>query len=722
MQALLDEIRSGFDTLTLPQELKQLALDQLERWLSEPRFARYLPYIQHLAEQRQYWLLQDSFYKMIPFGTGGRRGAVGVGPNRFNPYTLSTSVQGHVDYLRERFQDQSELSVVIAYDVRHFYDLRRQFEGVSGPLQDLTSRELAWQAAEVYAANGVRVHILPADSDSYLSTPELSFLIRELKADGGLNVSASHNHPDDNGGKFYNQLGGQEIPPNDEEMVDCVRRVDDARQLDRAEALRQGLILPIGPEVRQRYIAVNCALAPQPRSRSAHVVFTPLHGTGSTTVQVVLQQAGFQVDAVADQSSFDGAFPNVPHSIANPELPESMDQARAQADELGADLVLSTDPDADRLGLAARDPHDAWRIFNGNEITCLLLQALLERRGTAAGGFVVTTWVTTSLLRAQAAAAGLGCVPTLAVGFKFIAEVLRAIEEEGSYHELGWGRRLEGELDQFWLGAEESHGYLVTPAIRDKDAAGAALLLAELASTRKDQGRTLADVLDAIHSEHGVVVNRLVSCVMQGAVGLQRIRAIQASLRQQPPAMIGGKAVKEVVDWHDRARFGPFLSETDEVTRDVLCFLLEDGSRLTIRASGTEPKNKAYVEVKGQPLGADASSQYLAQERRRLERSAQALADDFVIQALARVDIALPQAALRVSDLLPLEDRIWAVRELAPQLVQRHQQGASQEAIAAWMDEQLGRLGRDARSLVAGGLSAVFEQAGVVEELEDLLI
>ena len=719
MQDLIERARAGMHPLSVRDQLKDAALTTLSAWASEERFAPYRGYMEHLVQQERFDVLLDSFYRMIPFGTGGRRGPVGVGPNRFNPYTLSTSVQGHVAYLRQRFGADTPLATVVAYDVRRFDDLRGLYVGVPGVLTGLTSKDLAWLAARVYAANGVRVHILPADADSYVSTPELSFLIRELGAQGGLNVSASHNHPDDNGGKFYNALGGQEIPPDDEAMAALVQQVYTAELVSVEEAERRELIVPIGPALRHRYIELNRALLPEPASTSARIVFTPLHGTGSTTVQAVLQEAGYAVEPVPSQSTFDGAFPAVPYRIPNPEVPASMGVAQEQAERQGADLVLSTDPDADRLGLLAPDAHGGWRAYTGNEIAALLLAHIIERQvpaRRAAGGrpFMVTTWVTTGLLRRMAEAAGVGVVDSLAVGFKFIAEVLRAVEQEGSYTEQGWGRTLQAGLADFVMGTEESHGYLVSPDVRDKDAAGAALLLAEMASLCRDRGVTLDTVLDGVHRRHGVVINRLSSLIMQGAPGLERIAAIQASMRSDPPTHVAGLRIVRTVDWHDTERFGPFLSETDTTTRDVLCWFLENGSRITIRPSGTEPKNKTYVEVSGQPLGPNAPASALAAERERLEALALALADDLTVQALARVQMKVPPAALRVSDLVPLEQRVSVVQTVAPALLQRVEAlgpdptPAARAELKAWLDAELRSCGNDPEGLVAPGMLAAW--------------
>ncbi len=720
----MGRIAEGFDTLELKAELKESALSNLERWLTEERFEAYEPYLLHLVEQERWDVILDSFYRMIPFGTGGRRGPVGVGPNRMNPYTLATSVQGHVRYLRSKFGDDRHLEVVIAYDVRRFTDMRGLFTGVDGPLTGMTSKDLAWQAARVYAANGVQAWILPPDSTSYVSTPELSFLIRELDAHGGLNVSASHNHPDDNGGKFYDHHGGQEVPPDDEIMARMVEEVDDALDTDAKSAMKMGLIRVIGDDLRDRYLAHNLSLFDPPVSTSAKVVFTPLHGTGSTTVLQVLERAGFDVVPVEEQLPFDGTFPTVPFRIANPEVPQSMERAVALAKAEGADLVMATDPDADRLGMMAPDRDGDWRFFTGNEIATLLLAHLLERRPREDKGMVITTWVTTSMLRLVARAAGLGLVGTLPVGFKFIAYVLRTLENQGKYEEVGWGRTVEGRADDMILGTEESHGFLVTPWIRDKDAAGAALVLAEMASVLEDRGETFQHVLDRLQLEHGVVVNRLTSVVMQGAVGLEKIARIQESLRAAPPETIGGLRVEEVIDWQDEDRFGPIRSNTDRSTRNVLSFILQGGSRVTIRPSGTEPKNKTYVEVVGRPLPTGSTQEDLARERGMLERMAQDISDGFVTDALARIGEDLPRAALRVSDLVPLEERVRVVTEVAEGLVGRY--GAvkrgelSMEGLQAWLSEELAPLGSDPKKLVAEGMAMAMADLAA-DEVDEIM-
>ena len=379
MQEILQQVAQGLGGLAMAHDTRQTALRHLEQWLTEPAFESYRPQLTWLIAQQRWSLLLDSFYRVLPFGTGGRRGPVGLGPNRFNAWTLASSVQGHVLYLRERYPQQ-DIAVVIAYDVRVFNDLRGLYaRDLPNPLLGMTSRDFAQVAAGVYTANGVRVYMLPEHATTYMSTPELSFAIRYLHATAGLNISASHNHPDDNGGKFYNDRGAQEVPPNDEAMANQVERVSHIDLLDFAAAKATGLITWVTPEVHEAYVALNMAQSLHPAARQAHLVFTPLHGTANTTVGAVLRQAGFQVDLVAAQAVPDGAFPAVPYRAPNPEVPESMQQGMELAREVGADAVFACDPDADRLGVCSRTADGTFRFLTGNEIAVLTTHYKLEQ-------------------------------------------------------------------------------------------------------------------------------------------------------------------------------------------------------------------------------------------------------------------------------------------------------------------------------------------------------
>ena len=430
---LANQIREGFQNLETDSQLRDLAQVALERWLTSAEFAPYHPQLTWLIETGQWSGLLDRFYQILPFGTGGRRGAVGIGPNRMNLWTVGASVQGHCDYLRERFPGVEPLSVVLAYDVRRFEDQRHQYTpDRPNPVLHLSSRDLVQHAAGIYAANGIHATTLAADSRRYLATPELSFLIRHLRAHGGLNISASHNPPDDNGCKFYDERGGQPVPPDDQIMADMVDNVKTIRHLPWAEAVRTGRIHYLDEISHQGYIDLcrRQSLVPPPTKKQGDdfvVVFTPLHGVGSMTAMETLQAQGYHVVPVEEQMAPDGQFPNVTRT-PNPEVPESMDRAGALAAKIKADLVLATDPDADRLGALVPDGKGTYRYLTGHEIAALLTHFKLNRMSLSnrlpRSPLVVTTLVTTRQVTRISRKFGAQVIDNLLVGFKYIADVL----------------------------------------------------------------------------------------------------------------------------------------------------------------------------------------------------------------------------------------------------------------------------------------------------------
>jgi phosphoglucomutase len=694
MSTLLDAARAGFAGLSIDASFREAALENLATWLANPQVQDTLPQLEALIEAGKWDVLLDSFYQILPFGTGGRRGPVGIGQNRYNAWTLATSIQGHAQFLKDQADGDDPLSVVIAYDVRRYLDARGIYcSDLPNPLMGLTSRDFAEIAAGVYAANGVRSHILPQGSKTYVSTPELSFAIRVLGADGGLNVSASHNPSDDNGAKIYDREGGQAVPPWDEQLADLVNAVTEVRSLTYDEALAQGWVQELGTDVHAAYIQANVDVSLRPERRDCHVVFTPLHGTGDTTVAEVLAAAGFGVTLEPTQSPHDGAFSHVPFGVPNPEVPQSMDRAVALARELGADLVMSCDPDADRLGLVVRHGDD-WRVMTGNELGTLVVRYLLEFRRSRTGRapIVIKTEVTSSLVARVARHHGARVVGHLLVGFKYIGDGLRRLEQVGKFYNV------EGDLDDFAAGIEESHGVLVTHAVRDKDAAGAALLLAEAAAWQKASGRTLVDLLEDCWRDVGAVTNTLRSLVMRGAEGRARIQAMQASLRETPLRQVGDHKVTAFHDRRDpRGPFGRIKSGTDAASRDVLVFELGPDARVILRPSGTEPKSKVYVELVGEP-GREPSD-VLPQ----LEAQAARLGEDFVLTLLDRVGLIVPRWALSISDLVALEHKRHFAEDVLPSLVSRVADG---EDTAAWLEAQLAPYGKDARLLVAPGVTA----------------
>ncbi|MEC7239974.1 MAG: phospho-sugar mutase [Myxococcota bacterium] len=699
--AFLDQLEAALAVSERHAVHAQKVIEGVASWLSDPVTAADLGQLCYLLDKGCLDDLVDAFYQVIPFGTGGRRGAVGIGPNRINPQTVCSSVQGHCQYLAKRFPDEP-LSVVIAYDVRVFRDARGVYDSAQPcSVRGLSSRDFAEMAAEVYAGNGVEVYLLSQERDTWVSTPELSFAIRELGAKGGLNLSASHNPPDDNGAKVYNHHGGQEIPPYDEHLVEEVEQVEAIRRLSLSEALAIGRVRDLPEELHDAYVAHNLSLS-SGGSRTAKIVFTPLHGTADTSVGDVLRAAGFDVTVEPEQVRPDGAFPTVPFGAPNPEVPESMDRALALGQAQGADLVMSCDPDADRLGVVVRTSA-GWRPLSGNEIAILVTEAALRSPRCHARSIVMRTEVTSSLVSRLAEARGVRVVDHLLVGFKYIGDGIRALDEQGAF------AGVEGGASDFLVGVEESHGVLVTAGVRDKDAAGGALLLAEMASEEKGLDRTLMDCLEDIWSTHGQVANVLVSTVMRGAAGRQQIEAIQRSLREHPPASIGGLKVLSCRDHQDpEGIHGPIRSGTDRSSRDVLSYSLEGQARVIVRPSGTEPKTKVYAEMVGNS----------ASPSPELAEACSRLAKHFVRDMLRRVGIELPAWTQEMSGLLSVEHRVDFAQRVFPELLQRLEE---KREVEKWLEGQIESYGRDAIRLVGPGVRAwVAEQNAEHTGLEAL--
>jgi phosphoglucomutase len=637
---LLDNAAEGFRGIEADAALKEQALKYLRQWLTEPEFASYRPQLHWLIESKQWPGLLDRFYQILPFGTGGRRGAVGIGPNRMNAWTLRASVQGHCEYLKENFSGVETLRVAIAYDVRQFEDQRRQYNpDLPNPVLHLSSRDLAQHAACVYVANGIHVHILPPDSKHYLATPELSFTIRHLHAHGGLNVSASHNPPDDNGGKFYDERGGQPVPPDDQIVADLVDRVTAIKALTWSEAQRTGRLHWLDETPHRAYIDLcrKTSLVPPPKQDDFKVVFTPLHGVGALTAMKTLVEQGFHVLPVAEQMTPDGQFPNVTKT-PNPEVHESMDRAADLARRQNADLVLATDPDADRLGAMVPDKNGEWHVVNGNQMAALLthfkLNKLTQQGRLPSSPIIVCTEVTTSLVTRIARHFKAQIVDDLLVGFKYIADVLWHLEQEGSYGDV------KGTPDDFVLAVEESHGVLTTPHLRDKDAAGAALLMAELALDQKRRHQTVVDYLERLACEFGYFRNEGVSVFMRDLEGKQQMARMMDRLRKTPPHTIAGLEVTEFEDLRDEnGRFGPLKGATDAASRNVLVFRCGERARVVLRPSGTEPKAKMYLEVCTPPRSSGTSDADWQRACKNVDAFVQAFADDFKRQALQLIGL-----------------------------------------------------------------------------------
>ncbi|MBO0697682.1 MAG: phospho-sugar mutase [Zavarzinella sp.] len=650
---LLAAAQQGFQTVDADPAYRMKALEFLRHWLAGPEFASYRPQIEWQITSGRWADLLDAFYQVLPFGTGGRRGAVGIGPNRMNLWTLGASVQGHAEYLKARFPGVTDLRVALAYDVRQFEDKRKVYNpDLPNPVLHLSSRDFAQFAARVYAANGIRSYILPPDSPRYLATPELSFTIRYLKTHGGLNISASHNPPDDNGGKFYDERGGQPVPPDDQIMSDFVDQVTTIKSVPWADAVRSGKVhfLDDGPHKAYIELCRRQSVTNPPRGDEIRVVYTPLHGVGSMTAMEALRAVGFQPIPVPEQMKPDGQFPNVTKS-PNPEVPESLDRAGRVAREHKAHLAIATDPDADRIGgLACRDKDGAgdYRFLTGNEICSLLTHFKLSQFAKTgqmpASPIVVTTEVTTSMVGRIARSFNAQVVDNLLVGFKYIADVLWQLESTGSYEDV------TGTPADFVLGCEESHGLQTTPELRDKDAGGAAVLLAEMALEQKRAGRTVPEYLDALARQFGYFRNEVLNLVMTGIEGKSNMVRMLDALRKNPPKTVGGLSVTGVEDLRDEnGRMGPLKGATDAASRNVLIFRLGDAAKVVLRPSGTEPKAKAYLEVRSAPWKPGVTGEAWDAACREVDALAQRIATDFLKLALGTVGLTPAPGADRLS-------------------------------------------------------------------------
>lgn len=530
-----------------PGKLSPAAAKNLKQWLTEPKYQEYKAELGQLVQQEKWQQLEDSFYTIVPFGTGGRRGTVGVGSNRINKVTIGESAQGLADYLKQG-------SVVIAYDTR------------------LTSVELAHYTATVFAANNIQTYLFDSDRP----TPELSFAVRHLKASAGVVISASHNPPSDNGFKAYWNDGAQVVPPHDTNIMAAVEAAKEIKTTDFDAAVKARTIKMIGQEIDDAYQAAVLAESLSP-SRSASIVYSPLHGTGGKSALAVLKKAGFAVTEVTEQSTPDGNFPNIPNHIANPEVLATNDMATEYAKRTGSDFALTTDPDADRLGVIAKDKTGTYQFLTGNQIAALIghyvLSELKKQNKLTPKNFIAKTIVTTDFLNAFTDDFGVKIYDKLLIGFKYIGELIRTTEGQ----------------EQFIFGGEESHGILKGTYTRDKDAAIAALLIAELASNLKDQGKTLLDQLDELYQKYGLFTEKLHTVTYPGAAGAVTMQGIMQKLRTAPPQKIGDYPVVEVID----------RATSNEGTKgDVLIFSLsaDRRTRVTVRPSGTEPKLKIYTQ------------------------------------------------------------------------------------------------------------------------------
>ncbi len=505
--------------------------------------------------------LIEPFYKDLDFGTGGMRGIMGVGTNRINPYTLGLATQGLADYAQSFFEGKS-LKAAIAFDSRN------------------NSKSFARKVAEVLSANGIHTYLF----EDLRPTPELSFSVRELGCDFGIVLTASHNPKEYNGYKVYWNDGGQLVPPHDKAVIEKVRSTgfEDIRW-----DANESLIKTVGAALDEKYTDMIASLSLSNAGKDdLNIVFTALHGTSIVSVPPALAKAGFtNVQLVEAQSTPDGNFPTV--ASPNPEESAALAMAVAQAEATNADLVIGCDPDTDRVGIAANDGTGKMQLLNGNDTAALLVHYILDaykNNGTMpTNGFTAATVVTTDLIAEISADYGVPCYRCL-TGFKWIADIINHKQQE-----------------QFLVGGEESYGYLIGDAVRDKDAVASAVMIAEMAANSKAQGRTVLQQLEAIHREFGQYQERLISITKKGRSGAQEIADMMTALRNNPPKTLAGSQVIIAIDHSNSTQTdlrNGVTSSTGLPASNVLQFITEAGDKVSARPSGTEPKIKFYFSVR----------------------------------------------------------------------------------------------------------------------------
>ncbi len=542
-------------------------IEKAKTWLSSEFDEDTRKEVKHLLDN-DHRELTDSFYKDLEFGTGGLRGVMGVGTNRMNKYTVGVATQGLANYLKKTFPANKEIKVAIAHDCRN---LSANFSGV---------------AAEVLSANGIKVYLF----DKLQPTPLLSFAIRHLGCQSGIVITASHNPKEYNGYKVYWEDGGQLVAPHDQNIIAEVRKIESVKEINFNKDASK--IIVLSDEVDKAYLERVKSLVLSPEVIEKHkdmkIVFTPIHGASVYLGPAGLKAYGFNnVMGVDEQNVVDGNFPTV--VSPNPEEPEALKMALDKAKENGADLVMGTDPDGDRVGVIVKNLDNEYVGLNGNQTAALIIYYLLEKykqKGLITGKeYIVKTVVTTELLKIIADSYGVECYNTL-TGFKYIAEVIR---------------KLEGKK-KFIGGGEESYGYLVGDFVRDKDAIISCCVIAEAAAWAKEQGKTLYELLIDICVKHAFYKENLISITKKGKEGSEEIQRMMNGFRKAPPAKIAGADIIEIIDYHKQKHF--FIKENREEDLElpksnVLQFLLEDDSKITMRPSGTEPKIKFYFSVNG---------------------------------------------------------------------------------------------------------------------------
>ena len=551
------------------EELLKSVTAKAQEWLGEAYDAETRAEVKRMLDADDKTELIESFYRDLEFGTGGLRGIMGAGCNRMNIYTVGAATQGLANYLKEAFADLDEIKVVVGHDVRN------------------NSRKFAEVVANVFSANGIKAYLF----DNFRPTPELSFAIRHLGCQSGVNITASHNPKEYNGYKAYWADGAQIISPHDVNIINNVNEIKGAESI-KFEG-NPDLIEIIGKDIDDAFLAAvkELSLSPEAIKNNSNlkIVYTPIHGTGVELIPQSLQNYGFtNIIHVPEQDVPSGDFPTV--DSPNPENPSAMAMAIAKAKEVEADLVMASDPDADRIGCVIRDNRGEYVLINGNQIAMILLYYLMTRNaelGRLTGKeYIVKTIVTTETIKSIADANNITMYDCY-TGFKWIASVIR--DNEATCRYLG--------------GAEESYGFLAEEFARDKDSVSAISLMAEAAAWAKDKGMDFLQLLQDIYIKYGFSREEGISVVRQGKSGAEEIVAMMKNFRTNPPKSLGGSEVVIIKDYASLELKDVKAATVEKMdmptTSNVLQFFTEDGTKISVRPSGTEPKIKFYIEVKG---------------------------------------------------------------------------------------------------------------------------
>ena len=551
------------------QDTLNSVIEKAKTWLSDVYDEETRTEVQRMLDQEDKTELIDSFYKDLEFGTGGLRGIMGAGCNRMNIYTVGAATQGLSNYLKKEFADLDEIKVAIGHDCRN------------------NSRLFSEKSAEIFAANGIKVLLF----DDLRPTPELSYVIREYDCQSGIILTASHNPKEYNGYKAYWEDGSQIVGPHDVNIIEEVKKV-------KAEDIQfegnKELIEIIGDEVDQKFLEMvkTVSIAPEivEKHKDLKIVYTPIHGTGVKLIPAAIRAFGFEnVINVPEQDVVSGDFPTV--VSPNPEETAAMDMAMKKGAEVDADVVMASDPDSDRLGVACKNDKGEFVIINGNQTALVFIYYIITRmkesNSLKGNEFIVKTIVSTEKIAEIAQKNGIEYFDVF-TGFKYIAEIIRDYEGVKKY--IG--------------GGEESFGFMPADFVRDKDAVSACALMAEIVAWAKDQGKSLYELLQDIYLEYGYSKEKMKYIVRQGKTGADEIQQMMVNFRNDPPKTLGGSKLAVVKDYADLTERNVLTGEekkiNQKITSNVLQFFTEDGTKISVRPSGTEPKIKFYFEVAGE--------------------------------------------------------------------------------------------------------------------------